>query len=183
MKFLDAVCALLGLRQYTTTTYDPQINGQTERFNRNLIQRLRYHVEKHQRDRDDNVQSLTSAYNTQVHRATEMVSFHLVLTCTRNGLVLPGAASKDKWCNREDPGTTVQYKRATLRKFLDAIDRARIKLNAVQKRHEDDFDKKVRLRKVIIAGTLSMSIKRRVPSPARSDVRTSAIRPMRDPLP
>ena len=32
-KFLDAVCALLGVRHYLTTAYRPQANGQNERIN------------------------------------------------------------------------------------------------------------------------------------------------------
>ena len=39
----------------------------------------------------------------------------------------------------------MQYKRATLRKLRDLLDRARTKLTASQKRYKEDFDKKVRL--------------------------------------
>ncbi|CDF32918.1 unnamed protein product [Chondrus crispus] len=140
-KFFDAVCALLGVRHYLTTAYHPQSNGQTERFNRTLVQRLRHYVEEHQRDWDDYLQPLTFAYNTQVHRSTETTPFDLVLTRPPSGLILP-----------EDPRTPVQYKRATLRKLRDALDRARTKLSASQKRYKDDFDKKVRFRPVVVAG-------------------------------
>ena len=47
-KFFDSVCALLGIRHYLTTAYHPQTNGQTERFNMTIVQRLRYYVEEHQ---------------------------------------------------------------------------------------------------------------------------------------
>ena len=52
-KFFDAVCALLGVQQYLTTAYHPQWNGQTERFNRTLVQSLRHYVEGHQREWDE----------------------------------------------------------------------------------------------------------------------------------
>ena len=151
-KFFDAVCALLGVRHYLTTAYHPQSNGQTERFNRTLVQRLRHYVEEHQRDWDDYVQPLTFAYNTQVHRSTETTPFDLVLTRAPSGLILPGTVPQDAGTHREDPRTPVQYKRATLRKLRDALDRARTKLTASQKRYKDDFDKKVRFRPIVGAG-------------------------------
>ena len=134
------------------TTYHPQSNGQTERFNRTLVQRLRHYLEEHQRDWDDYVQPLTFAYNTQVHRSTETTPFDLLLTRPPSGPILPGTVPQDAGTHREDPRTLVQYKSATLRKLRDALDRAQTKLTASQKRYKDDFDKKVRFRPVVGAG-------------------------------
>ncbi|CDF40922.1 unnamed protein product [Chondrus crispus] len=151
-KFFDAVCALLGVRHYLTTAYHPQTNGQTERFNRTLVQRLRHYVAEHQRDWDEYIQPLTFAYNTQVHRSTETTPFDLVLTRPPSGLALPGTVPQDAVSNTEDPRTPVQYKRATLRKLRDALERTRVKLTAAQRRYKADFDKKVRFRPVIEKG-------------------------------
>ncbi|CDF38169.1 unnamed protein product [Chondrus crispus] len=153
-KFFDAVCALLGVRHYLTTAYHPQTNGQTERFNRTLVQRLRHYVAEHQRDWDEYIQPLTFAYNTQVHRSTETTPFDLVLTRPPSGLALPGTVPQDAVSNTEDPRTPVQYKRATLRKLRDALERTRVKLTAAQRRYKADFDKKVRFRSVIQVGDL-----------------------------
>ena len=98
------------------------------------------------------MQPLTFAYNTQVHRSTETTPFDLVLTRPPSGLILPGTVPQDAGTRREDSRTPVQYKRATLRKLRDALDRARTKLTASQKRYKDDFDKKVRFRLVVGAG-------------------------------
>ena len=111
-------------------------------------------MEEHQRDWDDYVQPLTFAYNTQVHPSTETTPFDLVLTRPPSGLILPGTVLRDAGTHREDPRTPVQYKRATLRKRRDALDRARTKLTASQMRYKDDFDKKVRFRPVVGAGDL-----------------------------
>ena len=54
----------------------------------------------------------------------------------------------------EDPRTPVQYKRVTLRKLGDALERARITLTAAQRRYKTDFDKKVRFRPVVAVGDL-----------------------------
>ena len=110
------MCALLGVRHYLTTAYHLQPNGQTERFNRTLVQRLRHYAEEHQRDWDDYVQPLTFAYNTQVHRSTETTPFDLVLTPPPSGLILPGTVPQDTGTHQEDSRTPLQYKRATLRK-------------------------------------------------------------------
>ncbi|CDF39905.1 unnamed protein product [Chondrus crispus] len=139
---------------YLTTAYHPQTNGQTERFNRTLVQRLRHYVAEHQRDWDEYIQPLTFAYNTQVHRSTETTPFDLVLTRPPSGLALPGTVPQDAVSNTEDPRTPVQYKRATLRKLRDALERARVKLTAAQRRYQADFDKKVRFRPVIEVGDL-----------------------------
>ena len=116
------------------------------------MQRLRHYVEEHQRDWDDYVQSLTFEYNTQVHQLTETTPFDLVLTRPPSGSILTGTVPQDAGTHREDPRTPVQYKRATLRKLCDALDRTRTKLTASQKRYKDDFDKKVRFRPVVEAG-------------------------------
>ena len=151
-KFFDAVCALLGVWNYLTTAYHPQSNGQTERFNRTPLQRLRHYVEEPQRDWDDYGQPLTFAYNTQVHRSTETTPFDLVLTRPPSGLIIPVTVPQDAGIHREDPRTLVQYKRASLRKLRDALNRAQTKLTASQKRYKEDFDKKVRFRPVVGAG-------------------------------
>ena len=151
-KFFDAVCALLGVQHYLTTAYHSQPNRQTERFDRTLVQRLRHYVEELQRNWHDYVQPLTFAYNTQVHRSRETTPFDLVLTRPPSGLILPGTVLQDVGTHREEPRTPVQYKRATLRKLRDALDRARTKLTASQKRYKNDFDKKVRFRPVVGAG-------------------------------
>ena len=151
-KFFDAVCALLGVRHYLTTAYHHQSNWQTERFNPTLVQRLQHYVEEHQHDWDDYVQPLTFAYNTRVHRSTETTPFDLVLTRPPSGLILPGTILQDAGTHREEPRTPVQYKRATLRKLRDALDRARTKLTASQERYKEYFDKKVRFVPVVGAG-------------------------------
>ena len=151
-KFFYAVCALLGVRNYPTTAYHPLTNGQTERLNRTLAQRLRHYVEEHQRDWDEYIQPLKFTYNTQVHGSTETTPFDLVLTRPPSGLALPGTVPQDAVSNTEDPQTPLQYKRATLRKLREAFERTRVKLTAAQRRYKTDFDKKVRFRLVTPVG-------------------------------
>ncbi|CDF40971.1 unnamed protein product [Chondrus crispus] len=95
-KFFDAVCALLGICHYLMTAYHQQANGQTERFNKTIVQRLRHYVEEHQRDWDDFPKPLTYAYNIQVH---------LVLTRQPSGLTVVGTAPQAAGVAHDDPRT------------------------------------------------------------------------------
>lgn len=58
-KFFDAFCAMLGAKRYLETAVHPQNSGQTERFKKNLVQRLRHYLEKHQRNWGTDLQPLT----------------------------------------------------------------------------------------------------------------------------
>ena len=64
-------------------------------------------------------------------------------------MTLPGTVPQDTVSNIEDPQTPVQYKRATLWKLRDTLERQRVKLTAPQRRYKTDFHKKVRFRQVI----------------------------------
>ena len=54
----------------------------------------------------------------------------------------------------DEPQTPVQYERAALRKLPDALERARTKLTAVQRRYKTDFDVKVQFCPVVEVGDL-----------------------------
>ena len=88
----------------------------------------------------------------QVHRSTETTPLDLVLTRPPSGIILLVTVPQDAWTHREDPRTLVQYKRPMLRKLPDALDRARTKLTASQKRYKDYFGKKVRFCLFVGAG-------------------------------
>lgn len=78
-KFFDLFCTKLSAKNLTTNTYHSQTNGQTERFNRTLVTRLRHFVSDHPNDYDYYVQPLTYTYNMQVRRSTGLTPFDLVL--------------------------------------------------------------------------------------------------------
>lgn len=42
--FLASICAFLGIKKLTSTSYHPQTNGQTERYNKEIVPRLRHCV-------------------------------------------------------------------------------------------------------------------------------------------
>lgn len=151
-KFFDTVQALLGIRHYLTTTYLPQTNGQARRCIKTIIHRLRHYVEEPQRHWDDFLQPLTYAYNIQVPQSTEPTPFGVVWTRQPPGLIFAGTAPQAAGVAPKDGSTPVQYKRATLRKLSDVLDRAQIKLTAAQRRYKDELDKRVQFPPVIQEG-------------------------------
>ena len=77
-RYFQHAMAKLNIKLSPTSTYHPQVNRQTERYNSTLISRLRHYVTENQRDCDAFVYLLTYAYNTQVHRSTMHTPFELV---------------------------------------------------------------------------------------------------------
>lgn len=87
-RFFAMVCADLGVRHLTTTACYWQINSQAERFNHTIMTSLRHYVACDQQNWAIFVQTLTYAYNTQVHRSTNTSPYSLVLSRTHTGLSL-----------------------------------------------------------------------------------------------
>ena len=79
-EFWKTTLAILGINHKTTTSYHPQTNGQAERYNKTIVSRLRHYVSEHQDNWDKFVQTLTYAYNSQVHRSTGTSPFSLTIT-------------------------------------------------------------------------------------------------------
>lgn len=78
-KFFKANCVELGNVPLTTTEYHSHSNGQVERFNSTIASRLHHDNSEHQQDCGSSVMLLTYAYNMQVHHATKLPPFSLVL--------------------------------------------------------------------------------------------------------
>ena len=79
-KFFQSVCKILNVHNQFTTTYHPQTNGQTERFNRTIKAMIRSYLADHPRDWDLYTGALTFAYNCQPHSTTALAPFELVLS-------------------------------------------------------------------------------------------------------
>ena len=143
--FFQRVCQLLGITNLFTTTYHPQTNGQTERFNRSLTAMLRCFVDDHPEDWCKYASALAYAYNQSVHRSTQTTPFELVLS-------------------RPPPEFTLEHnvrlKRiSTAEHRMDYVDRLKASLtNATrslrrtQARYKRDFDKRIRRRRAITVG-------------------------------
>jgi hypothetical protein len=69
-KLFQACCIDLGIKQVFRTAYNPQCNGQVERFNSKILSQLRAYMGEHQNDWDLYHGALTYSYNNQIHSST-----------------------------------------------------------------------------------------------------------------
>ena len=77
--FWQEFFALLKTDVKLTSSYHPQSNGQTEKFNKTLIEGLRSFVSARQDDWEDYLIYLQFAYNNSVHAQTGFTPFQLTL--------------------------------------------------------------------------------------------------------
>ena len=143
-KFFQAVCSSLGVKNLFTTAYHPQTNGQSERFNRTLISRLKHYVAEHQRDWDQYIYPLTYAYNMQVHKSTGTSPFNLVLTRHPPGIAVTTPSTGMDGVDASEP-SPAQFKKLTLKRIARLLEKAKTSLSRAQARYKADFDKRVRV--------------------------------------
>ena len=74
-KFFQTFCRTLGLKPVFTSAYRPSTNGQTERFNRTVVEFMCAYVSEHQRDWDELASIATYSYNTKPHPSTGFKPF------------------------------------------------------------------------------------------------------------
>jgi hypothetical protein len=60
------------------TIFHPQINGQTERFNRTLVNMLLIYTDTHQKDWNIYLLYVLHAYRTSVHSSTKEIPYFLM---------------------------------------------------------------------------------------------------------
>ena len=136
-KFFLDVCRMVGAKNFFTTTYHPQTNGQVERYNSTIVQALRHFVSDHPREWDLYAGPLTYAYNSQPHSSTQVAPFELVLS---NPPGPPGMAPDP--LDAEIPPAQFRLDwQQWLSHLLKSSDEA---LKKAQQRYKRSFDNRVR---------------------------------------
>lgn len=70
----------LNAKNAVSSAYHLQVNGQVERYNKNILARLHHVGASQQRDCKHFSPPWTQAYNTQAHRSTSTTPFSFVLS-------------------------------------------------------------------------------------------------------
>ena len=140
-RFFSDICRILGTRLRFTTTYHPQTNGQTERFNRTILAALRHYIGDHPKDWDQFTDALTFAYNCQVHTSTGFTPFELVLARNQTNLAVDAKPELPE--DATNPDQRLRWKSR-----LSALIRsAAAKLEQSQARYQRNFNRRLRLPK------------------------------------
>ena len=124
---------------YFTAFYHPQINGQTERFNKIIIERLRHYASDHQMDRNFYV---TYAHNMQVHHSAGSTPLYLILTYNRP-VSLFGMYRR---ILKMPQIVTVAFQRYLLSRVGKFLACAAARSTAAKQSYKKDFGEKVRFR-------------------------------------
>ncbi|CAM4956447.1 unnamed protein product [Rotaria socialis] len=74
----EAIASRCGIHHITATTYHPECNGVTERFNATLVDSIGTYVNQQQSDWDDYLPYATFAYNTSKQSTLQMEPFKLM---------------------------------------------------------------------------------------------------------
>lgn len=143
-KFFCSVCIGLGTKLLTTTAHHPQTSGQSERYNKTILNQLRHYIGEHQDHWDTFAQPLDYAYNAQTHVLTKTTSFSLALTRE------PPAAFGLPQPYYVSPQTKKRMLSRELQNVLldrDGLIRARVvtALSRAQQKYKTNFDKHVKL--------------------------------------
>lgn len=120
-KLFPPVCNILGVKNYFTTPYHPQTNGNVERVRKTILQLIGYYMEEHQAGWDEFVQPLTYDYNLQGQGSTGALPFHLVLLRHPPGKLLRGQLSSNHSGACDSSRTPAEVKRATLMKLRKTL--------------------------------------------------------------
>ena len=133
-RFFQNICRILGILNVFTTTYHPQANGQVGRFNRTLTSALRKYVGDHPKDWDLFSDAVTYAYNTQVHRTTNIAPFELVLARAPRSLALQAQPSLETFSSSR---AYYLKRQSWLESLMRSADKS---LRKEQARYKRDFD-------------------------------------------
>ena len=136
-RLFQEICRILGIKNVFTTTYNPQTNGQVERFNRTMLAVLRHYVAEHPKDWYLFTDALTYAYNTQTHSTTKLSPFELVLSRPPRALSLQAEPQLEKVGNAKYHAKW----RVWLRGLMST---ATVESKKSQERYRANYDKHIR---------------------------------------
>jgi Integrase core domain/Chromo (CHRromatin Organisation MOdifier) domain/Integrase zinc binding domain len=140
-KLFQRVAQLLGITQLLTTPYHPACNGQVERFNSTILDKLRRYLNEEQSDWNDSVAAITLAYNEPPHSSTGFRPFELVFPEADKRPPLRREVNLSKL---DECGNKSEYLTALLRRVQDIAWMPKESLRESQLRYKMAHDAHVR---------------------------------------
>ncbi len=147
------VCSLLQITKTRTTPYHPASNGQVERFNRTLLQMIRCYVNQNQKNWDEHLPLLTSAYRSSQHAVTGFTPNRLMLgrEVYQPQDLWSGMAEQRSY-SLEVPDFLYNLEKG----LRDAHDVAREHLQTAQQRQKKIYDLRAQERKYVVGDLVYM---------------------------
>ena len=137
-NYFQDICKLLKVRRVTTTSYRPQTDGLTERFNKTLMQMTSQFVNDYQDDWDEYLPQVVFAYNTSTQKTTQETPFYLMHGRDPN---LPIDVFLDIPARQYQKPNN--YKAELVRRMTSAYRLARENTIEAQKKQKELYDRKV----------------------------------------
>jgi hypothetical protein len=138
-ELAKGVTKALSINHKTTSSYNPQANGQCERMNHTLAMMLSMFISSDQKDWDISLPLVTMAYNTAVQESTGYTPFYLMYG---REAILPsdialGTDPNGEFCVGEDKLSYVDRLQKTM---SEAKGWVRLRMDAVKKRQKEMYD-------------------------------------------
>jgi hypothetical protein len=127
------------VKQVFTSPYRPSKNGQTERFNRTVIEFMCAYVSENQKDWDELVAIAKYAYNIKPHSSTGYTPFELVTSVPQDSFLAQMESTPD-----QSSVTKAEYRNEFLAKVSSFCKLARETLATQQERYRRAYDAHVR---------------------------------------
>jgi hypothetical protein len=131
---LEEIYAFINTKKITITPYNPQHNGQVERFNYTLVSMLSMYVNKYQSDWDQHLNVCQFAYRSAINSSTGYSPFLLLYGREPNYPVDAMIKEREYWEDSTD------YLSSLIRRVVSAQDVARANLLERQEKLAEDTD-------------------------------------------
>ena len=145
-KVIRRLCRIAGVKQTRTTPYQPQGNGQCERFNRTLLKMLGTLPAERKTDWKAAIPSLVHAYNATVHESTSYSPYELMFGRPPRLAIDAVLGLKRQKISGSSPADYMNKLETNLREAYRTTNKAAIKSGRKAKRH---YDRKVRDAKLL----------------------------------
>jgi Integrase core domain len=146
-RFFQRVTQVMSIHHLFTAAYHPACNGQAERFNAYILDKLRTFIDEDQRDWDQYTATLTYAYNSQPNATTGFSPFELVVPEAANMRTLKQELFETM---TGMPTTKSHYRETLMKRVHEVAQLARGILKERQLRYKVAHDAHVRERNMQI---------------------------------